>query len=193
MFKLYEQPPETVTIGEKNYQLDMTFDRVLIAMDALEDSQMLDADKLEVFLQLLIRDKLPPVNEWSEAFYRVQEVLDGATAKVMHYDLNGDVIERHSKEVPDFSFSFDAGYIYAAFRQTYGIDLLAERGKLHWFEFISLFNGLPDETRFNRIRAIRSVDLSKVKDRDQKAELREQKRKLALPDAPDEEGDSYGR
>ena len=38
----------------------------------------------------------------------------------------------------------DSDYIYAAFLQAYGIDLLVEN--MHWHKFLALFNALPENT-----------------------------------------------
>ena len=46
----------------------------------------------------------------------------------------------------------DAPYIYAAFLEQYGIDLVDTR--LHWYKFLSLLHGLHD-TELNRIIAAR--------------------------------------
>ena len=46
----------------------------------------------------------------------------------------------------------DAAYIYAAFFEQYGIDLIDAR--LHWYKFIALLHGLHD-TELNRIIAAR--------------------------------------
>ena len=42
---------------------------------------------------------------------------------------------------PVYDFDQDAAYIYAAFRQVYGIDLQA--GPLHWWAFSALLTSLP--------------------------------------------------
>ena len=55
-----------------------------------------------------------------------------------------------------FDFVQDAELIYAAFYQAYGIDLIQEQGKLHWWKFSALLNGLPSDTRFSEIVSIRT-------------------------------------
>jgi hypothetical protein len=193
MFLLYEKPPAAVEVGGKMYRLNLAFDRVLIAYSALEDTEMTFEDQLEVFLSMLVVGKLPAKEMWQSLFLSLQDILGGASPTVPKYDLDGNqIMTKPSKTKLDFSFDFDAGYIYAAFMQTYGIDLINQCGKLHWYKFISLFNGLPSETQLSRIREIRSTDLNKVKDKNAKRELRIQKREFALPDADEEGGDDYG-
>ena len=49
-------------------------------------------------------------------------------------------------------YEIDAPYIYAAFMEQYGIDLIETR--LHWYKFLALLHGLHD-TELNRIIAAR--------------------------------------
>lgn len=49
-------------------------------------------------------------------------------------------------------YDADADYIYAAFMEQYGINLITAR--LHWYEFTALLHGLHD-TELNRIIAAR--------------------------------------
>lgn len=54
-----------------------------------------------------------------------------------------------------YSLKHDAEYIYASFMQAYGIDLIEQQGKLHWFKFQALLSGLPKDTKFCEIVSIR--------------------------------------
>ena len=56
-------------------------------------------------------------------------------------------------------FSFDAEEIYSSFRQAYGIDLIQERGRLHWCAFLAMFHGLPEDSPVKQIMHIRSEDI----------------------------------
>ena len=84
-----------------------------------------------------------------------------------------------------YSFAHDASLIYAAFRSQYGIDLTKE--SLHWWIFKALFEGLTDENKICKVMEIRSIDLSKIKDKEQKAHYRKLKRLYRLPDPRSEE------
>ena len=55
------------------------------------------------------------------------------------------------------SFEQDAGLIRSAFRQAYGVDLF--RDKLHWLEFIELWQNLPGGSRYEEILSIRARPL----------------------------------
>jgi hypothetical protein len=52
-----------------------------------------------------------------------------------------------------YSFSKDADFIFAAFRQTHGIDL--QKVDLHWWEFLALFMDLGADTTFCQLVNLR--------------------------------------
>ncbi len=54
-----------------------------------------------------------------------------------------------------FDFLQDGIYIYSSFMADYGIDLFEEQGKMHWWKFISLFQGLSDKTKMHEVISIR--------------------------------------
>lgn len=54
---------------------------------------------------------------------------------------------------PLIDFDVDADYIYAAFMQAYGIDLIDT--DLHWHKFLALLNALPSDTIMAQIMGIR--------------------------------------
>mgnify|MGYP001860472600 CR=1 FL=1 len=68
----------------------------------------------------------------------------------------------------------------------YNIDL-NEIDYLHWFKFKSLFEGLDDDNRICQIMSYRAIDLSKIKDKEQKKKYKKLKMKYALPDNRTEE------
>jgi hypothetical protein len=68
-----------------------------------------------------------------------------------------DVLFTKSKGKHEKSMDFiqDGPLIYAAFMQAYGIDLQKERGRLHWWQFSALLQGLPANTRLVEVMQIR--------------------------------------
>lgn len=139
--RLYEQPCSSVIVGRRRYKLRLTYDRVLFALDAMQDPLLTDADRLRLMLGLLMKSRVP-------ASLRVQEqLLEAIMAE----------INQQSKEKdgpPVMSLTQDAPLIHAAFRQAYGIDL--HRVDLPWMTFCELLSGLPEATRFCEIVAIRA-------------------------------------
>lgn len=75
-----------------------------------------------------------------------------------------DLFYRQPSEIPRggqgaeplVDWDIDADYIYAAFMQAYGIDLV-DAG-LHWHKFLALFHALPADTYMYRIMEHRSYE-----------------------------------
>lgn len=135
--------PYEIEHGGEVYKLTPAYDNILNMYESIKGLSTLD--RLDVM-----------------AYYLMEE-------PVLDVDLIGEIIElilgkapaaEHAQ--PYFSFTQDAPYIYAAFRQQYGIDLLAERGKLHWWAFNALLKGLTAETQFVRILQIRQKPIPKA-------------------------------
>lgn len=89
----------------------------------------------------------------------------------------------HSKgnTTPTFDYTQDSDAIMSAFRQVYHMTLEEVRS-LHWWEFLALFNNLPDNTTFNVLRKIRSMKINPKDSPERKAEIKEAKRSVALVD-----------
>lgn len=60
-----------------------------------------------------------------------------------------------------YSFASDAGYIYAAFLDQYGIDLTEVR-YMHWWKFQALFQALKDDNRISGIMGYRVANLANL-------------------------------
>lgn len=139
--RLYEQPCSAVTVGRRCYKLRLTYDRVLFALDAMQDPLLTDADRLRFILGLLLKGR-PPVS------IRVQTQL----LKAIMAEINQ---QRKAHDGPPvMSLTQDAPLIHAAFRQAYGLDL--HRVDLPWATFCELLSGLPESTRFCEVVSIRA-------------------------------------
>ena len=75
---------------------------------------------------------------------------------------------------------YDAGYVLAAFRQAYNIDLRNIR-YMHWYEFRWLFEALPDNIPLKERINYRSINVSDIKDNKERSRIRKIQRATALP------------
>lgn len=81
-----------------------------------------------------------------------------------------------------FDWEWDSARISADFTREYGIDLTDPNTKMHWWRFMSLFNGLSDTSSTMEAISIRAADLdAKGMSKEQKKHLRERKAALMLP------------
>lgn len=77
-----------------------------------------------------------------------------------------------------FDFEQDANLIYAAFYSTYGLSLTTV-DFLHWWEFMALFEGLPESTLMQRVIYWRTVDLAGL-DKHEKKRVKQMRKIFAL-------------
>ena len=80
-----------------------------------------------------------------------------------------------------YSYEFDNDLIYSAFKTQYNIDL-QEVDFFHWWKFKAMFNGLKSDNKIVEIMGYRAMDLSKIKDKEEKKRYRELQKLYALPD-----------
>ena len=136
MADIFTRLPYEVTVNGQKYALTPSFDNVLSMYKAVENLD--DWDKPEVMLYYLL--KKPPKTPSADLFRAVVGVL----------------FKPSSKGEKTFDFVQDSDLIYAAFYQAYGLDLIEQQGKLHWWKFTALLNGLPSNTRFSEVISIRT-------------------------------------
>ena len=84
-----------------------------------------------------------------------------------------------------YDYEHDAEMIYAAFLQQYGMNLNAI--DLHWWQFRAMFDNLNDSTQFIKVVGYRAVNLSEIKDKEQKKYYSKMKHIYKLPDFQSEE------
>ncbi len=160
----YKPLPSKVEHNGRTYRLDAAFDNVLTMFEATEG--LLPSEVVEVALHFLIRGKHPNDAALLEKVYKM--LFDGKKQE--------DGTQRH------FDFIQDSELIFAAFWQTYGINLHKERGRLHWLTFSTLFAGLPNNTRFSDVVQIRLKPIPKATKHngEERAQLMKMKAQVAL-------------
>ena len=136
---LTESLPRTVGIDGVEYPVNTDFRACLRVMLAFEDAQLTPHEKQAILLQ----------NIYSEIPGNIGGAIEAA-----NLFLNGGEVQENEHHGPRlYSFSKDANFIFAAFRQTHGIDL--QREDLHWWEFLALFMDLGQDTTFCNLVAMR--------------------------------------
>ena len=143
----------------------------------MQDKTINEKDKVIQALKLYYYD-LSKITDIKQA---IDEILwfysCGKNEKVDNTTNNKEIKEE--KQI--YSYEFDDEYIYSAFMEQYKIDLNSIR-YLHWWKFKALMNSLNENTQFVKIMGYRSIDLSKIKDKDMKKSYKKLKKQYALPD-----------
>ena len=177
---LMDRLPYTVAIAGRQIPINTDYRTGIYFEQVLNDPGKPDDEKLGTILQLYYGEDIFPLLTDMET---VQEALD----MIMWFyrcgtdetALTGTGEESSGKE-PPFSYEHDAPYIYAAFMETYGIDLA--RNRPHWWKFRALFLGLPETTQFCRIMGYRTMEIPARMPKAQKEFYRRMKEVYKLPE-----------
>lgn len=95
---------------------------------------------------------------------------------------------RRTKDV--FSFEQDAACIYSAFRAIYQIDITSIP-YLHWWQFLTLFEGLPADTEIKERIYYRGVDLNEIEDKAERKRIKKIWQKIAIRERSRRKMDDY--
>lgn len=186
MLALYQDLPVHIEYRGRVYPLELAFDRVLACLDLQRDPAVPDEKRL-----LWVAQKLGlPVDKLSAQDLAVMvETVFREYVWFQYRKAPGG-----GSAVKTFDFQLDADLIYSSFMQAYGIDLIEQQGKLHWWKFYSLFLGLPSGTKMREVMSIRAREIPAPTKHNQKEirRLRELKQFYALPGVDGGEGYQTG-
>ena len=161
--------PESVTITNTEYLVDTDFRACLNIILAFEDPELTPQEKQVILLSMLFLD-MPPVTQ--EMYERAMWFLNGG-----HEDESDAVPMRL------YSFAKDANFVYAAFKQTHGVDL--QKDNLHWWQFLALFMDLGQDTTFCQLTAMRKRLKTGKASKEEKEAAREMPELIDVPDVDD--------
>lgn len=150
--------PTRVAIDGREYEINTDFRTCLKVILAFEDPELTEYEKQWVMLNNLYPEIPEDIKEAVELAGRF---------------LNGGKYEEEKEEVPLrlYSFSKDANYIFAAFKQTHGVDLTTEQ--LHWWKFLALFMDLGSDTTFCNLINLRKKVKTGTATKEEKQAARE--------------------
>lgn len=193
MFDISKKMDDKLVLKDKEYQLLLSFDRVLWVFDMWNKEHIPMELKPKLALAKLTNDVIFKDMDTEEALAIYAEVFEKhiqvtrAIDEVDRYDIEGNVMpkkpkdDQESDDKPLFNIKYDGEYIFSSFMQAYNIDLIEQQGKLHWQKFNALLSGLPDGTKFVEVMKIRAWRPSKGEDAKEKQKMRELQEQYALP------------
>lgn len=177
MLKLNESLPTSISVNGIEYNVDLSFDNVITINEMLNDDELDDITQILTGMELLF-EKMPEgdINEIAEIFHKAYNELIGIGKEEQEYDIKGNPMpSQKSKDNngPSYDLVQDAELIFASFYQYYGIDLHEHFGKMHYYKFRALLNGLGEDTIFQKVVRIRTCDLPKgAKEREEMTKLK---------------------
>lgn len=169
--KLYQKLPMSIEFNSVKYRLKPYFNNVLFVLETFNDDSYTDEEKIEMSFKALVKNRFVFLGLYEKT------ILLNKILQMLFDDKKKNTDDKKS-----FDFVQDSKYIYAGFMQCYGIDLFSCRNKLHWWKFISLFQGLSKDTRIMQIIEIRTKPLPKPTkyNGEERALIMKQKMEFAL-------------
>ena len=175
---LIDLVPKTITIDNKEYEINSDFRTSILFELLMQDKSIKDNDKIYFALELYYPNIPDDINSAIEKmlwFYRCGKDLITSKRK-----------GKGKSDIKIYSFEYDDDYIYAAFMDQYGIDL-QDIKYLHWWKFKAMFKSLKEDTEIVKIMRYRSMDLSKIKDKNEKAYYKKMQELYKIPISKDEQ------
>lgn len=134
-------PSNKIVYDNVEYNFHPYFNRVLTLLSEVFPSrEMTDAQKIQITVSSL--SDAPPSQ---------------GTFELIIHELFPKQKQESDKKTMDFEQ--DAALIYAAFLQTYNIDLYAVRNNMDWRIFIALLKGIPENTELSRVIKLRGMKI----------------------------------
>ena len=170
--------PQTVLIDKKEYEINSDFRTSILFELLMQDKSIEDENK--IFMSLRLYYPVIPEN--------INEAVDKMT---WFYRCGKDIRSSKSKSkgksvTQIYNFEYDDDYIFSAFIDQYNIDL-QDIEYLHWWKFKAMFKGLKEDNLIVKIIGYRSMDLSKIKDKEQKAFYKKMQKLYEIPIPKDED------
>ena len=139
---LQKQPNATIVYDNVEYNFFPYYNRVLTLLTEVFPSEEL-TDAQKIYLTVTSVSDAPPSQGTFELI--VHELFPQP--------------KKNASDTKTMDFEQDAGLIYAAFLQTYGIDLYAVRNQMDWRIFVALLKGIPENTELSRTIKIRGMKI----------------------------------
>ena len=166
---LTSKAPSFVCIDGEKFEINTDF-KVYLSLESIIFDNSISVYRRTAKILALCYKKLP-------------SSLDGALEALMEFyaggaDMQKDAGNGKKDNGRVLSFEEDAPYILSSFLSEYGINLLTAH--LHWWEFLALLKGLRPSCRLCEVIKYRTVDLSKIKNKEQRKFYARQKRLYTL-------------
>ena len=163
--------PSSVKIDGTEYEINSDFRTSVLFSLLMEDDNLSEEEKVLQALNLYY----PVVPDNSEK--AIEKIKWFYSCGKLDNPIGNRKSKTSNKKV--FDFEVDANYIYSAFMSQYNIDL-QDIEELHWWKFKALLEGLKEDNKLSKIIEYRSVDLSKIKDKEQRKFYKDMQKQYSL-------------
>lgn len=190
---MYLNNPEYVKIGDKKYKINTDFRVAIECNEIAESDDIGDTERpLAIIYKLYGDEGLDNPQDW-------EKLLELA----IKYLCLGKELEEN-KDDPDMDLKEDRYYIRSSFIQDYKYNPY-DMEYLHWWDFFNDLSNLSNSEFgncciLNRVRNLRTMDVSKIKDIKEKEKILRAKKQVSLKkqkdvdiEMTDEEKESQNR
>ena len=166
--------PEYAKVGDKKYKINTDFRVAIECNNIAQDDTIGDTERpLAIIYKLFGDEGLDNPQDW-------EKLLE---LGIKYLSLGKDTSNVDNDAEIDMDFNEDMDYIEASFMRDYNIDLA--NTQMHWYKFYNLINGLSNSELgnccvLNRVRNLRTFDLSQIKDSKERERLAKAKEMVAL-------------
>ena len=174
MNMLIDALPEAVSVDGVVYPVRWQFRTFLLIEELMEDPELSDEMKLGLALNLFFDNNVPP--NTAQATKRLTEFYMGGSSPDEPDSSQKDAKSRARA----LHYGHDRERIFTAFWRSYGINL-TRADNLHWYEFKAMFSDLDADCLLVKIIGYRTMNIAKIKDKEQRKFYADMKRKYALP------------
>ena len=171
---MFLNKPEYVKVGDKKYKINTDFRVAIECNNIAQDDTIGDTERpLAIIYKLFGDDGIDNPQDW-------EKLLE---LGIKYLSLDKDTSNIDNDTEIDMDFNEDMDYIEASFMSDYGIDLTTE--KMHFWKFYTLLEGLSNSELgnccvLNRVRNLRTFDLSQIKDNKERERLAKAKEMVSL-------------
>ena len=175
----YEAFPDSVKVHGEEIDIITDFREYIRLLDMLKCKELNGTQRITILKEYFLAD----ISIDSEAIHALTGFV---TMDMKERDPNSEEEEEGAEEQEEagkknlFSYEIDYPYILSGFLRDYGIDLETVN-YLHWWKFRMLFDGLSEDTEIKQRIMYRGINLSNIKDKEERKRISKIQRSIQLP------------
>ena len=175
----YEKYPKVLEVHGEFCPIITDFREYIRLLDMLKCKELNDIQRIMILKEYFLKD----ISIDSEA---IHALTDFVTMNMKEKESEQDPDGEEGEELEEtgkknlFSYEIDYSYILSGFLRDYGIDLETVN-YLHWWKFRMLFDGLSEDTEIKQRIMYRGINLSDIKDKDERKRISRIQKQIRLP------------
>lgn len=176
----YEAFPDTVNIRGKKISIITDFRDYIRLLDMLKCEELNTYQKMAILEDYFLDEITIDDDAIGALTGFVIMDLDSQDKDLNEDDSDEDNSEQSGAKKNLFSYEIDYPFILSGFLRDYGIDLETV-DYMHWWKFRMLFDGLSEDTEIKQRIIYRGINLSDIKDKEERKRIAKIQRRIQLP------------